>query len=357
MTHSHKHALIAITFTLCLTPACVELQPEKPDALVEKGGCSEIQCGSNSPSLGDYSAAEIHLDPGATVKGDDPADKATNLVNQDGLYLIEFFDPTGVPARYYVERDGELVIPRTGAPELRGAAVVGSKFFMGNTNAGEPDLYLTIRAYHNTIPYWIGAADNMHSYEMTYSPDPTASMSHSSSLCPGPYTDPTPVDPEYRDVVFSVGERYDFHTRRVFGLGNSAGWTNLSCLGDGPSKSLLYRHNPATPAADPYYTDWRQRQALRYMYAADFCGDGSVFTMQGHPLEYQDHAGWITANTIGATVEAVWGLNGPVCVDVPRWAKYTKADIEAECNKTFPSCSEPQFDNWEASYYFKSWNP
>lgn len=359
MTRTAQYSLFAAALSLCLAPACVGDDALDRRQFEPKTGCSEPQCGSNSPSLGDYSLAEVHQAAPSSVKGAQLMNKLSNLANQDGLYLINFFDPSGNPVKYTIRSDGELVIADPTGLVLSGSQVVGSVFQIGHKDPGEPDQFLTILEYHYSVAYWLGPNEYIHSYEMTYNDDLLDPPSSGTPLCPGPYTEPTSSHDAHRDVVFSTGERYNFTTRKIFDHGvDSQGWANIACFRDGPSKSYLLRRRPETPDGEPYYTTVDERQALLHMFAADYCGDGSSFTYQGHPLEYEDTSGFITTQSLTATSEAIWAPNGAVCLDTPRLdTTYTKAAIEAKCEKVFPDCSDVQFNSWQNTHYFRSFTP
>jgi hypothetical protein len=340
-----RRSLLTVVSIVSLTSACATERLEgQGNAVLKIGGCSQTTCGSNSPSLGAFKAAELHQDTG---------NPAFNQVNQDGLYLTGFADPQGLTAIYVVQPDGELVVSSSSGITYQGAGVTGSRFFVASTAPGAPTFTLTIDAYHDVLQYWVGDVETLPSYTISYVDDDSERV---ADLCPGPYTGPSIV---FKDVVFSTGERYDFLTREVFATGAaSIGWASLACVGDGPSKTLLYRHRPEYPAAHAYATSPEQRQALLRMFGADYCGNGDTYTVQGHPLEWQDRDGWMTSAEPDTHVEAIWGPGGVVCLDTPRMSgDFSKAQIEADCGVTFDSCLDVLYDHWQSDHYFKTWNP
>jgi hypothetical protein len=113
---------------------------------------------------------------------------------------------------------------------------------------------------------------------------------------------------------------------------------NLACAGTAMAKMHLLRHTqvqgeaamrqplPVMPPSDA------DRQAMLRMLTADYCGDGSTYTNNGHPLIYNDANHWFPApgrpvpqipldgSTNGhiQSFEAVWGPGGAICIDTPR---------------------------------------
>lgn len=363
MTHTHRSLSFALVSILYLAPACTEPALESLGEVTQAENCGQNVCGSNSPLLGSHEAAEVHQ---SSVAGG-------HLENQSGVRLVEFRDPADNPARYQVDGKGELfILDMAGSVTHKGAAVVGATFMLRHV-ASNTDYELVIVGYHQTLTYWIGAIEFLPSYTMEYTENGLPSP---RNLCPGPYDrDPDTNDlyPHSLDVILSTGERYDFDTRDIFDIGAAAsnGWTNIACVGDGPSKMLLYRHRPETAANDPHWSSPDQRQALLRMWAADYCGTGTTFTRQGEPLTWRDRFDWMT-EAPWTSVEAVWTPDGAACLSSPRAEDWLfpiwKADVESTCSQelgvpvTFPSCDELPFTgmNWTASHaghYFKTWNP
>ena len=361
MTHTPRTMSFALVCILCLAPACTEEMLGSLGESTQAANCGQNTCGSNSPILFGHDAAEMNQ----SLAG-------AHLANQAGVRLVEFRDPDGIPARYQVEDDGELVIlDGGGAVTHSGAAVVGASFVLRHDDSNS-DYVLVITDYHQTLSYWIGPAESLPSYTMKYSFVGDVGL---RNLCPGPYEhDPrtNSLYPHSLDVLLSTGERYQIGTRNIFDTGAASdGWTNFACVGDGPSKMLLYRHRPDTPENDPYASPLARRQALLRMWAADYCGTGTSFTRHGEPLAWRDHLGMMTEG-VTSSVEAIWTPEGVACLDVPRGADWlqdpvTKADVESACSQafgktiTFPSCAGfGDNDAWpdvNPTFYFKTWNP
>jgi hypothetical protein len=63
--------------------------------------------------------------------------------------------------------------------------------------------------------------------------------------------------------------------------------------------------------------DWKLGQAALKMLSADYCGNGTPFTVTGEPLVWRSLSG-MDFNTTPTDLEARWDQNGARCLDVPR---------------------------------------
>src|SRR5262249_14821540 len=153
-----------------------------------------------------------------------------------------------------------------------------------------------------------------------------------------------------------------------------AAWVNIACVGSLPAKMYLSRRTFASSDGGTYVSVIENdRQALVHAWAAEYCGAGSSFTHSGHKLRVRDNMpspagpGWFPQTApLGwsdatppllasekcddppcARYEAVWDVNGAVCLDTPRMAVDdpigTDPDIErkiaATCQRP-PRCSD-----------------
>src|SRR5262249_31439197 len=106
---------------------------------------------------------------------------------------------------------------------------------------------------------------------------------------------------EHSAIAFA-GDRYDPVQKIVTDTVRGTQWFNLACAGTATAKVHLVRHtnagawSPSTwhPGVDitspgaPYHTAPQLRQAMLKMFAADYCGSGFPFTVDGQPLLYDD---------------------------------------------------------------------
>jgi hypothetical protein len=123
------------------------------------------------------------------------------------------------------------------------------------------------------------------------------------------------------DALIFRGDRYDPVSAKITTGIDS--WINIACAGTAIAKMHLLRHTLAG-SEGPFSTTVSQRQAMLRMLTADYCGDGTAYTVDGHPLRYADAGGWhhayidLSNGTDRHKVEGVWGPKGAVCLDRPR---------------------------------------
>ncbi len=121
-------------------------------------------------------------------------------------------------------------------------------------------------------------------------------------------------------------------------------WFNFGCAGHTLAK-LHLTHNTAISRTGTPSATWAARQAVLKMLVADYCGDGTPFTVFGEPLVWKDDDTMSYFATPGP-FEARWTANGPGCLDVPR----VLANPTAQALDKFPDieaaiaahCTRPQ---------------
>lgn len=146
-------------------------------------------------------------------------------------------------------------------------------------------------------------------------------------------------------VVIFEGDRYQ-NDLDVLEVGGETTKFNIACMGTSISKLHFLRHTWAgeqhTPRLD---TTVEQRETLLRMLAADYCGTGKGFTVDGHPLNYKfgSTLQWGTTFDTQHEIEAIWGPGGALCLDTPRLVDQMdqtqlREMITQECKRTLPSC-------------------
>ena len=182
------------------------------------------------------------------------------------------------------------------------------------------------------------------------------------SLCAG-----TPDPEEGKEVtemaVIFEGDRYDAYRKTVTEVPSGGPWFNVACAGTAMIKTHLLRHtrsgSPITSSVGPA-TNPLQRQAMLKTLTADYCGDGVPHTVNGHPLLYADAGGLFPRSPLdlegllkkGATLEAIWGPDGAVCLDNPRYAPLTSIDCGP---RVLSRCGS--LANWQQRGHVVSLNP
>ncbi len=78
---------------------------------------------------------------------------------------------------------------------------------------------------------------------------------------------------------------------------------------------------------------------------ANYNDDGEHHTTNGTPIDVQDAAG-VQVHETAWPIEAVWGLNGAICLNNPRKLAYTHASVEAERGEAIPWCNTQPDSYW-----------
>ena len=122
----------------------------------------------------------------------------------------------------------------------------------------------------------------------------------------------------------------------------------FGCLSGAVGKAALWGYSP-------WNTDHATHQTATRAVRADYCGDGTPYTVQGTPLQLADvfQVNHFVADE--KVTEAMWGPDGAECIKVPRLG-YDPAEIE--CNgETLPFCSvEDTLEEWPyALLWTKIW--
>ena len=125
----------------------------------------------------------------------------------------------------------------------------------------------------------------------------------------------------------------------------------------------LTGHTEAAHVNHTFTTTLAERQAMLKMFAADYCGDGTVFTVAGQPLNWADDHGTMKMTALmfsppqPLVLEARWNEKGAVCLNKPRvdvhWTALGAAtfapdpvypQIQAWCPGTMPpQCDDASF--------------
>src|SRR5262249_25624302 len=147
-------------------------------------------------------------------------------------------------------------------------------------------------------------------------------------LCPHP---PTSKDEalglnSYDSVIFE-GDRVDAAAKTI-GAKIDPRWFNIGCAGHTLAKMALTGHTESAVKLG-FSTSIAQRQTMLKMLSADYCGDGTPFTVSGQPLQWADDLGWMHAAP-DAQLEARWTSTGASCLMKPRVEAHpTKASFVA----------------------------
>jgi hypothetical protein len=266
-------------------------------------------------------------------------------------------------------RKNELVAKNAlGAVVATGSDLVGSRYIL--QVAGQA-VTVEVKAFHRTLQYWAANdGTRLSSYTFEY------------LVVEGPNTIWKPLC-TVQDVADGVaaldafvfeGDRYDPVTKQVTTGAVTKGWYNLACMGGAPAKTFRMRATTASSdpfAPKPITTTLDQRQSLFNLWTANYCGDGTPFTVPGEPLFVRDEKSWIPLSSAWSweketqldSYEAVWGPEGAVCLDLPRrddTAPGYRAVIQKHCDGVdhdLPLCGTAFPDQWQTSGAYASANP
>jgi len=218
--------------------------------------------------------------------------------------------------------------PTGGTPiTLSGLALAGGAFEL--VNQGKQFL-LTVTQV-GSVKSWAQPADLVSRSQVvmleTYKLDWTELNQNGTPLgdpvnmCKHPpnVEDPTTLgmtgDFAYQTLLFE-GDRIDARKKLDTRVNNS--WFNLGCAGSALAKMALTGHTEASANAHAFSTTLAQRQTMLKMLAADYCGDGTPFTVGGQPLSWRDDAGTMKLLGQPLVLEARWTPDGAACLDKPR---------------------------------------
>lgn len=191
------------------------------------------------------------------------------------------------------------------------------------------------------------------------------SQSH-TNICPPPIRIPTAGDGEFdptsrMDMFHTVlfeGDRFDPDLRTVKPAADDD-WFNIGCGTHALAKLRLTRNTIHTAPG------WRNVQAAFKMLAADYCGTGSVYTVDGEPLVWKDR-GAMQLYRQPRELEARWDENGATCLNSPRLANTTSPyafpvfpwkELKLDClSHPLPPCAQPDANQWEGNELVVSGN-
>jgi hypothetical protein len=243
---------------------------------------------------------------------------------------------------------------------VKGARISATPVGGGTTLTGGAVLGLVLHVEHKSgTAYWIRIADigrtpywarprGVTYWATTYVLQWTASKVAPGTkqvwdnVCSNPVAD----DAEnlgmnaFHSVVFE-GDRISGEKKLVYAIDTD--WFNIGCAGHALAKQHLTGHTEgAATAVAAFATTIDERTTALKMFAADYCGTGTAFTVAGTPLEWRDHRGWM--NYSGPVkLESRWSPTGATCIEETRLDPIAHAtllaDINAECGFTPPTCS------------------
>lgn len=319
---------VAVALSLAALGACVVAAPVEPVEPVESekvvtqaaagGPCPEEGCGGNSPVIDVIDFHELNL---------------LGLPNLEGFAI----DAIGGRAQIRTSTqsydlrvtNGIITGTRTGLPTLAGTALVGAWFPIRNVFTGKR--YVLTIMHVGRMQYFVPPAATPPPVE-TYTLEwhlaaPGGGVDHALNVCSNvdgvikreALRRNDGVSPElmgllaWEAVVFE-GDRVNT-ARKTMWNGFDDRWFNIGCAGHTLAKLYLTRNTVHTQPSG-LFRAWEHRQATLKLLAADYCGNGTVFTSAGQSLVWQGDA--MSYFSPPMELEARWTENGAKCLNVPR---------------------------------------
>lgn len=306
--------------------------------------CPDWGCGTNSPTVGDG----IVFDELNTAGVED----------KHGIKIVEAYHQVSdsapmVPVELHVEGHVLSAVATDGSARFEHDQLVGTVIKLHNVRDSNLDFELRVAAVkEQSLHFWAGDVHQTVPFYLITA-RPLGMPDFKDSICRGrvPDADAHWGGQEFERYVLAFeGDRYDAAAKQVRDVEHDPKWFNLACAGTAPAKLHLMRHTAAgsldASGATVLTTSNKERTAMLKMFAADYCGTGQPFTVDGQPLLYGDE--WAkypetpTSAVLRArpsvvrTIEALWNEAGAVCLDTPRL--YDRTCVETVCGRPVPRC-------------------
>jgi hypothetical protein len=339
-------------------------------ALVGGPTCPDWGCGANSPTIADGVAFD-ELD-------------AAGAPDRHGIQIVSAVN-AGMPVELHVDRHTLSAVATDGSKKVFShGALVGTIVKLQKAGAVY-DLRID-GIDENSLRFWAGDTTEIVPFYRILVRAP-GEQDFKNPVCRQNIAAQEKVwGPVEHSAVAFTGDRYDPVLKVVGDEDRGKTWFNLACAGSATAKLHLMRHTNAgawtastwSPELDvrsnsaPFHTDPLQRQAMLKMFAADYCGTGDAFTVDGQPLLYDDSRHWFAPASIGvsavhvaadgtlapsgSTMEALWTDHGAVCVSRPRRADpRTVPCLGGAAGR--PMCTPDLMRSWDTRFHVISVNP
>lgn len=347
-------------FALILGVGCTGIgEPHIADTDQAIETCTYYECGSNSPQIAEHGFWELNLPTTLGTPG---------LANNVGLQVDGFVH--GIDLYLPKVFGGKLTATRraTAAPfeelTLEGRQLIGGWFLLHRglrTFRMRVSEVTGVEAWAKPSP--TTAVPVLESYRLDWSELDDGTWTEFRSIqVSHPIEGATPTvngngTGELYTLLFE-GDRIDATKKTDAAIDSS--WVNFGVAGSALAKMALMGHTEAAHHAGLFETTLAERQALLKMLVADYCGDGTPFTVAGQPLRWLDDRGTLAlgaAQLPPLTLEARWDEHGATCLNVPRLdAHWTEAgavvfgadvygQVAAHCGAEMPPpCGDDAFE-------------
>lgn len=350
-----RNVMAGLALAILAAGCGVELGDDEPTTdPVARKECPDYGCGDkNSPNIAGTYFHELNM----------TSSLAHLVPNSEGVALASFTQ-AGVAYDLHVAH-GRLVGTTSGGNTIRGSQLQGAIFLV---RIGRPttfqDYYIKIDEVHDEVRYWAkgGNAPRLEGYRLKYQ---RINDTYFQDMCTNPPADGGPdvlsMGGDFiHDVLVFEGERIGARTR-TDAADPTHEWFSIGCAGGTLAKMYLTGHTIAA-RMDGFSTTQPERQAILKLLSADYCGDGTPFTVSGQPLQWADDHAWMQVDsskiTRQSTFEARWTDTGAACLSTPRATiAGTPANVElgptvvddiastcAAVGHHLPRCSDTNYD-------------
>lgn len=304
-------SLFALTTALALTSGCdTEVEAGRdPAVFFRPFTCSWCTTIGNSPIVNGASVSDVSL-----VGPNSSGIKVVGIQDSHLDYYTLAIDP---------DTEGFMGIDLNDESRtLRGSDLVDSKVHLQMSNGGV--VVLNITEVDESVASWSNSGHDVVAYKAIY-----YNQNVAMSLCPS-------ANPENQWFTLIADELYDPVTHQITQVDNAF---TIACVGEAAAKLKLLDYHPrGTIQSSP-----EQRQATLRMITADYCGDGTSFTVAGKHVAWRNASGTVEPPYAENVLEAKWGPEGAICLDNPR--EVSLADVLDHCE--IPSCEGKDFDGAE----------